>query len=253
MEGKDLIVGVHSIAEAIKNPNRNIYKIVATEDGLTELRKRGGIDSKKIEELPVQLVAPHKLQEDAKLLYNEMGLTFNRVPSQIFLICNEIETYDVTWVYDRLLDGKKLKVLCLDQVTDVHNGAAVMRTAAFYGVDCIVVAMKGNFGTGPSFARIASGASEFVNVVKCSSLSKFITKIQKMGVTCVGFSEHATIEASEIDKDQNLCLIMGAEDTGLSNAVERVINHRVAFKPQGGIKSLNVSVAAAIAMEKFFA
>ncbi len=252
MEGKDLIVGVHSIAEAIKNPKRDIYQIVATEDGVAELRKRGGIDSKILNELPVKLVAPHKLQEDAKILYKELGLNFSRVPSQIYLICSEIETFDVTWVYDKLLSGQKLKVLCLDQVTDVHNGAAVMRTAAFYGVDCIVVSMKGNFGTGPSFARIASGASEFVNVVKCSSLTKFITKIQKMDVTCVGFSEHATIEASEISKDQNLCLIMGAEDTGLSNAVERIINHRVAFKPLGEIKSLNVSVAAAIAMEKFF-
>jgi 23S rRNA (guanosine2251-2'-O)-methyltransferase len=253
MEGKDLIVGVHSIAEAIRNPERKIYQIVATEDGLAELRKRGGIDSKKLQDLPVKLVAPHKLQEDAKILYKEMDLNFNRVPSQIYLVCSEIETYDVTWVYERLEADKKLKVLCLDQVTDVHNGAAVMRTAAFYGVDCIVVAMKGNFGTGPSFARIASGATEFVNVVKCSSLPKFLTKIQKMGVTCVGFSEHATIEASEISKDEDLCLVMGAEDTGLSNAVERIINHRVAFKPQGQIKSLNVSVAAAIAMEKFFA
>ena len=45
---------------------------------------------------------------------------------------------------------------------------------------------------------------------------------------------------------------MGAEDVGLSNAVGRSVEHTVAFKPQGAIKSLNVSVASALAMESFF-
>lgn len=252
MEGKDLIVGVHSIAEAIANPKRTVHQIVATEDGLAELRKRGQVDSKIINDLPVQLVSPHKLQEDAKALYNDLGLTFQRVPSQIFMVTSEIDTFDVNYLYDELLTGKKVKVLCLDNVTDIHNGAAIMRTAAFYGVDFLVVSMKGNFGLGPSFARIASGAAEHVKIVKCSSLPKFLKKLQDLGLTCVGFSEHATIEASEIKTDSSLCLVMGAEDVGMSNAVERIINHRVAFKPQGEIKSLNVSVAAAIAMEKFF-
>ena len=45
---------------------------------------------------------------------------------------------------------------------------------------------------------------------------------------------------------------MGAEDVGLSHAVERILTHKVAFTAPGKIKSLNVSAAAAIAMEKFF-
>ncbi|MEX0798606.1 MAG: RNA methyltransferase substrate-binding domain-containing protein, partial [Bacteriovoracaceae bacterium] len=61
MSDLDLIIGVHSVAAALKNPKRNIKKLVATEEGRDELRKK--CDFSKVD---VQLVSSHKLQEEAK-------------------------------------------------------------------------------------------------------------------------------------------------------------------------------------------
>ncbi|MAF76588.1 MAG: hypothetical protein CME60_00400, partial [Halobacteriovoraceae bacterium] len=55
----------------------------------------------------------------------------------------------------------------------------------------------------------------------------------------------------EVNELKKACLVMGAEDTGLSNATRRVLEKFVSLTPQGQIKSLNVSVAAALSMEKF--
>ncbi len=248
----DLIIGIHSIAEALKNSERAIYEIVATEEGLEELKKRGNLKREEIPLDKVRLVEGHALQEEAKKIYRELDLEFQRVPSQIFMLVSPVTIYEPTWLYNQLESRIPLKILALDQVTDAHNGAAIMRTAAFYGVDAVLISAKGNFGLGPNFARIASGATEHVKIVRCSALPKTITKLKDLGVQCIGLSEHANGELNKSNLSNSVCLILGAEDVGMSHAVSRVVETTIAFKPLGKIKSLNVSVAAAIAMEKIF-
>lgn len=248
---QDLIVGIHSIAEAIKNPARTIIELVGTKEGIDELKKR----QVRIDKIPadkIQIVDSHKVQEYAKKWYQELDYEFNRVPSGVYLVCSAVEQYEPTWLYDQLLTGKPINILALDQVTDVHNAAAIMRTASFYGINCILISMKGNFGTGPNFSRIASGALEHVKVVRCSSLTKTLTKLVEMKVNVIGLSEHASENELKVYKENSTCLVLGAEDEGMSNAVSRVVPQTIALKSQGDIKSLNVSVAAAVAMEKIF-
>lgn len=248
----DLIVGIHSIAEALKNPERAVYEIVATEEGLEELKKRGGLKREEIPMSKVRLLEGHALQEEAKKIYRDLDMEFNRVPSGIFLLVSPVTILEPTWIYTQLESRIPLKILALDQVTDAHNGAAIMRTAAFYGVDAVLISAKGNFGLGPNFARIASGATEHVKIVRCSALPKTITKLKELGAVCIGLSEHATGNLEKNSGKKAICLVLGAEDVGMSHAVSRVVDTTISLKPAGKIKSLNVSVAAAIAMEKIF-
>jgi 23S rRNA (guanosine2251-2'-O)-methyltransferase len=248
----DMIIGIHSIAEAMRNPERDIFEIVATDEGFEDLKKRGGLKNSEIPMGKVRIVEGHDLQEEAKRIYRDLELDFQRVPSQVFMLVSPINIYEPTWIYNQLESRIPIKILALDQITDAHNGAAIMRTAAFYGVDVILISAKGNFGLGPGFSRIASGATEHVKIVRCSALPKTITKIKELGATCIGLSEHASGTLEKIDSTKPICLVLGAEDVGMSHAVSRVVETTIAFKPAGKIKSLNVSVAAAIAMEKIF-
>ena len=243
----DLIIGIHSIVEAIKNSARQKIELLGTAESLKELKKYCDIAHIRISTL-----LPHQLQERAKKLYSQNDCNYQRIPSNLLLIAEPLAPLELSWVYENL--AKPIKILCLDQVTDVHNGAAIMRTAGFYGVDCVITSMKGNFGTGPSFFRIASGAMEHIKLIHCSSLSKALSNLQGRGVDCIGLTEHATSSDISFDDFQNksTCLVLGAEDTGLSHAVERILSKKVALKSFGAIRSLNVSVAAAIAMEKFW-
>ncbi|MCO4792663.1 MAG: RNA methyltransferase [Bacteriovoracaceae bacterium] len=247
---RDIIFGIHSIAEALENPRRRIHGIFATRDGLKEFSKKTGL-TKLEEKCEIQLMDSHKLQERAKALCDDMEFNYQRVPSQIFLLVDGIEEKDLNYLFKEIESGKVKKLICLDQVSDAHNGAAIMRTAAFYGVDAIIISTKGNFGRGPSFSRIASGAVEYLPIVQCASLPKALQKLMDKGISVIGFSEHSTKQLEDID-DVPICLVFGAEDVGMSNAVSRVVKETVSLVPQGPIKSLNVSVAAAVAMEKFF-
>ncbi|EQC51206.1 RNA methyltransferase substrate-binding domain-containing protein [Bacteriovorax sp. DB6_IX] len=93
---KDLIVGVHSIVHAVKNPRRPVHEIIATEEGIENLTKMGGLTREEVAKVPVKLVAPHKLQELAKGLYDELGFTYNRVPSGVLLVTDAIEIENPT-------------------------------------------------------------------------------------------------------------------------------------------------------------
>lgn len=252
----DLIMGLHSIEEALNNTKRSRYKLFATTRAFNEIKKTMKGDRLKRLEVSHEIVSPHALQEKAKEYCQKMGFNFVRVPSQAFILTHSLEDLTTDSIFKFIKMSNEVKIICLDQVTDVHNAAAIMRTAAFYGVNFIVIAGKGNFGTGPSFSRIASGAIEHVPMVKCSSLSRFLSKLVRLNVDCIGLSEHAE-NSFETEKNQDLrgqkiCLVFGAEDKGLSHAVGRVLSRKIVLKSKGLIKSLNVSVATAVTMEKIF-
>jgi 23S rRNA (guanosine2251-2'-O)-methyltransferase len=246
----DIIIGLHSIVAAINNSDRRDKVLYCTDESQSELKKKyGKINLDKVE---VKVFSSHKVQEEAQNILSETNFKVDRVPSGAFLTCSKLKITEVTSLYDSLGAGA-CKILCLDQVSDVHNAAAIMRTASFYGVTHVVFSQKGSFGFSPSFYRIASGATEFIKVVQTPNLSRLITKLLEKDVKCVGLSEHATVNLESIQKNiGSLCLVLGSEENGLSNAVKRVVEELLSLESQGDIKSLNVSVAAAVAMEKCF-
>jgi len=245
----DLIFGLHSIAEALKNPRRSHIKLVATDEGLQELQKKHKIIPKNYN-VKTDILSSHALQEQAKKLCMHMDLEFYRVPSGIYLQTSPLQTYTV----QEYLSNPSARLLALDQITDVHNGAAILRSACFYGVDAVLIPSAKSFGLTPSFYRIASGAVEHVNLIRANSLSKAVGQLNDAGYMTVGLSEHSSENLTQDDlrAQKKICLLLGAEETGLSNAVARLVQKNMSLPSQGEIKSLNVSSAAAIAMEKCF-
>lgn len=244
----NLIIGIHSIKAAIDNPKRSGFQLFLTDDAKKDLQ--GYLDR-----CEKTFLKPHELQEKAKEFYKKMGMDYTRIPSGAFLVCEPLPEYTPTDIWELLAKSENETIICLDGVTDVHNAGAIMRTASFFGVKAMVTSAKGTFGQSPSFFRIASGATEDVMLVKCASLPKFLNKLKEHNVLVVGLSEHASDRFDNIQQNNKICLVFGSEDKGMSNAVSRVVDETVALEPLGAtqsrIKSLNVSVAAAVTLEKF--
>ncbi|HXH73736.1 MAG TPA: RNA methyltransferase [Bacteriovoracaceae bacterium] len=245
----DLIFGLHSIAAALTNPLRVHQKLVATDEGLMDLQKKHKINPKTLK-VEIEMVSSHLLQENAKRLCSYLDVEFTRVPSQIYLQTSPLETYTL----QEFLRAPTVRLLALDQITDVHNGAAILRTACFYGMNGVLIPSSKSFGLTPSFYRIASGATEYVNLIRVSSLSKAVGQLNDAGIMTIGLSEHSSenLTTDEIRAQKKMCLLLGAEETGLSHAVARLVQKNLSLPSQGQIKSLNVASAAAIAMEKCF-
>ena len=249
------IVGAHSILEAIANPSRSVQKILATSKGWEEIRKKLNRDQFLSVKDKIETLSPHVFQEKCKEIYKDHDFNYSRVPGGVLLICSTLPLISAQEIYQSLDSGSK-KIVVLDQVTDIQNAAAILRTASFYGVDVLVLPLKGSPRFNPSFFRIASGATEHIPLHLSSNISKFIKKLQERGAFCIGLSEHAkvTLEENlkEANEDQSLCLVLGSEDAGLSHAVDFSLERKGRLETKGKMQSLNVSVAAAVSMEKVF-
>ena len=170
----------------------------------------------------------------------------------VFLLCSPKRFTQVGEVFDKNERQKHLRVICLDQVTDPQNAAAVVRTAAFYGVDYLILPGKSSSAHSPGFYRISSGGAEHLKVIYVSNLSRFITRCSELGAYCIGFSEHGdeTIDKN-VTRDQNIVLVMGNEEKGISNAVMRSINN-FCLQTTRKHKVIKCLCRSAVAMEKFF-
>ena len=247
----DLIIGIHSIIHALNNPRRGNKKLYATEESLGELLKRSQLTRSRLSELgQYEILATESFDRNAQRQYKERNIHYQRIPGRLLLEIDPLQTESVTALHK----NAGCKILCLDRVNDIQNAAAIMRTAAFYGAPFLLIARKGGFGVTPAFYRLASGAAEYVRIVPVNNLSRALIKLKEKGFPVVGFSEkglpwdNATPETFSAPP----CLVLGAEGQGLSNAVERCLDKLVQIPPHGPLSTLNVSVASALAMEKFW-
>lgn len=246
----DLIFGLHSIAEAINNEQRTGLVVVGTEDSIKDLRKLHFKGQNLPNRCEVRVLSLHKFKEEGKAELRKRDLKEQRIPSNIFLIAEALEKVNLPEVYSRIDSQENFKLLILDQVTDVHNLGAILRTAAFYDIDAVIYGKKGDEKRTPGFYRVASGAAEHTPLVQAANLSKVAKVLQDKGVKCLGLAEEREETSVELGGGK-ICLVMGAEETGISNALRRSLTDFVSLPAKGPIRSLNVSVAAALAMEKF--
>ncbi len=91
-----------------------------------------------------------------------------------------------------------------------------------------------------------------MSLVKTNNLPKTIAKLLELETEVIGFCETGEESSEKRERGDNcFALVLGAEDTGLSFAVKRLLVKKFKLVPKGKIQTLNVSVAAAVAMEKF--
>ena len=189
----------------------------------------------------------------ARKLYQEHKIHYQRIPGHLLLEIDPLQMENITTLHREWEHESGCKILCLDRVSDVQNAASILRTAAFYSVPFLIIARKGGFGITPAFYRLASGATEYVRIIPVNNLSRTLSKLKDKRAPIIGLSEKGVPWDTPCLADASFppCLVLGAEGEGLSHAVERCVDKLVQIPSQGPLTTLNVSVASALAMEKF--
>lgn len=247
---QDIIIGTHSIIEALKSSQRSNHHLYTTEEGYKDLINKNLVPKEKLNSIKVTKLNLHDFVNQAQKIYQQFDFKFSRIPGNQMLICDSLPENHPGKIWDLIEKKKSVKIICLDQVTDVHNLGAILRTASFFAVDGLVVANKKPLNFSPGFFRVSSGAFEHLPVIRCVSLPKLIGQLQEKGIQCIGLSEHN--KTADIPMSSSRCLVLGAEDFGMSYAVQRVLKFNTGLESRGAIQSLNVSIASALAMERFF-
>lgn len=144
--------------------------------------------------------------------------------------------------------GENLLLLALDRVQDPHNLGACLRSAAAAGVDAVLAPRDRSASLTPAARRAAAGAAEIVPLVEVSNLARSIEHLKRLGVWIVGLAGDAETSLFGADLRGPRMLVLGSEERGLRRLTAERCDERVRIPMPGAIESLNVSVAAGIAL-----
>lgn len=230
---KDLIKGVHAIEEALESGHA--IRKVFVQKGLNDQKLKIILSQLRKETIPVQYVPKEKLN---KLSGNHQG---------IIGLSAQVDFYDLEQLVPVLFEKGNDPLLCmLDGVTDVRNFGAIARSARFLGVDALIIPMYGSADLNEDAIKASAGALLKVPVCRVKNAEQTIQFLKDSGFYVAGASEKANKEIQEADFKRPALLVLGAEDKGMSPAVESACHDLLRIPAQSAFDSLNVSVAAGI-------
>jgi len=139
-------------------------------------------------------------------------------------------------------------LVVLDGVEDPRNLGAILRTAEAAGADGVVLPDRHSAGLSETVARASAGALEHVRVARVGNLVQALETLKARGLWVVGFDAAGSERWDTVDLKHPVALVLGGEGRGMRRLVREHCDHRVSIPHFGHVSSLNVSVAAGIAL-----
>ena len=144
--------------------------------------------------------------------------------------------------------GMAQLLVLLDGVEDPHNLGAIIRTAHAAGAGGVVVPERRAAGLTDVVAKAAAGALEHLPVVRVTNINRTLESLKERGYSIYGLDERGAEDYDRVQYSTPTALVLGGEGAGLREHVRKHCDVLVRIPMAGRISSLNVSVAAGIAL-----
>ncbi|RYC31517.1 23S rRNA (guanosine(2251)-2'-O)-methyltransferase RlmB [Lichenibacterium minor] len=220
--------GTHAVVEALGSLRRKALRISATEAAVERIAELAADRGVPVSIVPGDAISA-RLPRDA-------------VHQGLLLEARRLEPIALDALPD---DGV---VLVLDQITDPHNVGAILRTAAAFGVSALVLQDRHAPDLSGTLAKAASGGLEHVPVALVVNLARTLDKLGERGFFRVGLDSAGDGSLEAMDLPRPLALVLGSEGDGLRRLTRERCDAVARLDMPGPIKSLNVSIACAVAL-----
>lgn len=144
--------------------------------------------------------------------------------------------------------GKTPFLLVLDGVTDPRNLGAAMRSVWAAGADAVIVPKDKSAPFSPAARKTASGAASAIPLFFVTNLARVLDDLNDREIKIIGMAGEATNSIYETDLTGPLALVMGSEESGMRRLTREKCTDITKIPMAEGVESLNVSVAAGIAL-----
>lgn len=231
-----MIYGTRAVLEAIA-AGKNIDKVMI-QSGLANDLVKELIAVARNNNVPVTFVPAEKLKRMSSK--NHQGVIC------LLSVVSYASVDDL--IYKAYQEGREPFFLILDRITDVRNFGAIVRTAECAGVDGIIIPDKGNAPVTSDAMKTSAGALNHLPICREKDLKKTIQLLHDNGVRVIACTEKAEKDLYQITMTGPITLILGSEEDGISDALLRSADELARIPLRGKIGSLNVSVAAGVAL-----
>jgi 23S rRNA (guanosine2251-2'-O)-methyltransferase len=236
MEKTDMIYGTRAVIEAIR-AGKQVEKLMI-QSGLTNDLIKELINVAKSAHVPYTFVPAEKLKRVSTK--NHQG---------VICLLSAVSYSKLEHVIDKAFsEGREPFLLILDRVTDVRNFGAIARTAECAGIDGIVIAEKGSAPITSDAMKTSAGALNHLAVCREKDLKKTLRQLRDSGIRVIACTEKTNNKIYDADLKGPVALIMGSEEDGVDDELLRDADELASIPMKGKIGSLNVSVAAGVAV-----
>ncbi len=236
MNKEDFVFGTRAVIEAIKT-GRSIEKVLIKK-GLNNDLFRELYQLIKENEVAFQFVPIERINKITRK--NHQG---------VLALLSPVEFYSIESLLPGLYEkGQDPFILLLDQITDVRNFGAIVRSAECAGVQAIIVPDKGMARIGGDAIKTSAGAIHHVPLCRAVNLQQTVQFLKDSGIKIVAATEKGDKLYTQAHLNTPLCIVMGSEEKGISPKLLQLADQQLKIPILGQIESLNVSVAAALMM-----
>ena len=230
----EMIFGVRAVIEAIQ-AGKEIDKVLVKRDMQGDLSHEL-FAALKGSFIPVQRVPVERINRITRKNHQGVVAFISPVAYQ------RVEEL-VPFLFEQ---GKNPLLVLLDGVTDVRNFGAIARTCECAGVDAVVIPARGGASATADAVKTSAGALLRLPVCREQSLTATLRYLKNSGFHLIAATEKGDYDYTQANYEAPVCIVMGAEDKGISYDNLALCDEWVRIPMFGSIESLNVSVAAGI-------
>jgi 23S rRNA (guanosine2251-2'-O)-methyltransferase len=244
MAADERIYGVHAVLEALQAGQRRVEKILIGAARRQDARMRRILDLARGRGIPSETVSNAQLHQMLGHAQHQ-GVVAVVAPLGYHAFAEVIATLArATGPHTLLL---------LDGVTDVGNFATLIRSAAAFGVEAILLPRHHSVGLTPVVAKRSTGAVERVAIVQVGNVVHTLEELKRVGCWIYGADAGAALTVAEVQWPERVVLVVGAEGRGIRRLVRAHCDTLVRIPMRPGIDSLNTAVAGSIILSSVWA
>ena len=228
------IIGQHAVIEALRNPKRKVLRLFLTEESKKNIHRKN----------------PHQNLLNHVKLYFKTKKELDKYSTKENLLHQgyvaEIEHLEKPILKDFIKEKKNITLVCLDGVTDPRNIGSLIRSAASFNIDGIIVKERHFPSESKLMYKSSSGAIEHLNIFKVSNINSTLKYLRDKSFWVYGFDSTGKKNFIEVDWKGNNVLLFGSEGYGISKHTLTYTDYLVKIKINDKIESLNISNSGAI-------
>ena len=214
--------------------------------------------SKDIDKVFIQTGLKGKLIGQLESLIRKKNINFSFVPKQkldrlskknhqgVIARIAPIKFYTIDSFSTVIEKSKNPFILILDQINDVRNFGAIIRTAEISGVDGIIIQNSSSAPVNSDTIKTSAGAIFNIPICKVNHIKDAIYHLQSLNISIISASEKSVKNIYDVNLKGPIAIIMGSEQKGINKSVIKLSDESVKLPMYGKIESLNVSVACGI-------
>ena len=229
-----LIVGQHAVIEALRNPERKVLKVFLTEESKKNIHRKN----------------PKKnVLEDVKV-YFKSKKELDKYTSKDQMMHGgyiaEVEHLDQPELKEFIKEKNDLTFVCIDEVTDPRNIGSLIRSAASFDIDGLIVKERQFPADSKLMYKAASGCMEHLNIFEVSNINSTLKSLREKNFWVYGFDVKGDKNFTEVKWGGKSVLLFGSEGFGMREHTSKYTDFLVKIDINKNVESLNISNSAAV-------